>query len=109
MVSSLPHPIDGAFDWLIGSLELFHPFRKGCEPETHRSKAMTELAMICMCYYRTCGNEEDQRVQQFLSFISHIWQRPDYREEVIRPIGKSFSALSINSILKPSKISLSVH
>lgn len=76
--------VDGAFEWVMQNLELFDPFMNETEPDIHLSKAFSELAFMCMYYYRCMRENCDPRVKKFISFVHDVWQRPNYRERVVR-------------------------
>lgn len=79
--------LDGAFGWITQNLELFHPFlneTEGGEPDLYRSKALCELGLMCMLYYRCTEEALDPRVQNFVSFIHDIWQQPAYQDRGVR-------------------------
>jgi hypothetical protein len=79
--------VDGAFDWFVYNLEMFNPFSNetnGTGPDLYRSKAMLELAIMCMYYHQCVEESRDPRVEYFISFVHDIWQRPEYQERVVR-------------------------
>ena len=83
-IDRLRELVDGAFNWFVHNLELFDPFKLSIEPDIFYSKPLLELACTCMFYERCIQTDRDPRVRQFISFIHDVWQRPEYRERLVR-------------------------
>jgi hypothetical protein len=92
--------VDGTLDWVAANLAFFDPFLRDSKPDILRSKAIAELAFTCEYYYRSVTGGRDSRIDRALQFIHEIWQRPEYKELVIRnPESLQLYALTYNSLL----------
>ncbi|GHO83150.1 DUF6895 family protein [Dictyobacter formicarum] len=78
---------DHALDWLDEHRELFNPLTdKSDNPsaDIYLTKALGELGLLCMLYYRSKEGDVEPRIQHFLQLIFGVWQQPQYQERIIR-------------------------
>ncbi len=105
--------LDNAFGWIMHNLELFNPFPNMIEvtgPDTSLNKALVELGLMCMLYRRCIEGNSDPRIENFISFIHDIWQRPDYQERAVRnPEAFRFYVMVNNTLLHSGTIESSYH
>lgn len=71
-------------NWINHNLYEFNPFRNASEIDPLRSKAVAELAFMCM-YYTRCKNiNQDECIRKCIIFLLDIVNKPLYREKLIR-------------------------
>jgi hypothetical protein len=78
---------DHALDWLDEQRELFNPLTYKTEnssSDIYLTKALGELGLLCMLYYRSTKGDLEPRVKRLLQLISSVWQQPEYQERIIR-------------------------
>ena len=75
---------EGALAWLARHRALFDPFNDGPEPVGFHSRAFLELSYLTMLYLRRTTGIVDPSVRTFLRLIQDVWERPQYRECIVR-------------------------
>ena len=86
-LQQLSHFYHHAFDWLDHNLELFNPLNNAqASPASnlYQAKALGELGLLCMLYYRHAQGQHDPRIERFLRLIHTVWQQAGYKERIIR-------------------------
>ncbi|GLV59272.1 hypothetical protein KDH_60990 [Dictyobacter sp. S3.2.2.5] len=81
------HCYDQALDWLDTHRDLFDPLTEASDnpsSEIYLTKALGELGLLCMLYYRCKEGDVDPRIQRFLQLIASVWEQPQYKERIVR-------------------------
>ena len=71
-----------AIDWLLEHLDCFEPYQGTDKPIALRQKALTELALLCMCLHSQPLFREDPRVTDFLRFLLEMYTKPHFHERI---------------------------
>ena len=81
------HCYNHALNWLDERKELFNPLAYESDnpsSDLYLTKALGELGLLCMLYYRSADGEIDPRITSFLDLISSIWEQAEYQERIMR-------------------------
>lgn len=87
-----------ALDWIERHLPDFDPLTDGIKPDALRNKALAELAFMCdyLCRARPAERVRSHRI---LSFVTQVWQRPEYQDLIVRnPESLQLYALTYGSL-----------
>ena len=71
-----------AIEWLHEHLDCFEPYQGTDEPQELTQKALTELALLCMCLRSQPLLCRDRQVTNFLEFILELYTTPHFHERL---------------------------
>ena len=92
-----------ALAWIDAHLESFSPLtggRAGCSVTIYQTKALGELALLCMLSSRATRDGPEPTIELFLRFIHTIWQHPQFQERIYRQPAYFYLHLMLYVVLR---------
>lgn len=94
-----------ALAWIDHHLEAFNPLtseRDSSALTIYQTKALGELALLCMLSARHTRGKPEPTIERFLRFIHAIWQRPQFQEKIYRQPTYFYLYLMLYVVLRQS-------